>query len=32
MQKYSCMFPSLPVSFTGQSLISQAGVSVLTVK
>lgn len=30
MQKYSRMFPSLPVSFTGQSLISHAGVSVLT--
>jgi hypothetical protein len=30
MQKYSRMFPSLPVIFTGQSLISHAGVSVLT--
>jgi Transposase DDE domain group 1 len=30
MQKYSRMFPSVPVSFTGQSLISHAGVSVLT--
>ena len=30
MQKYSRMFPPLPVSFTGQSLISHAGVSVLT--
>jgi hypothetical protein len=30
MQKYSRLFPSVPVSFTGQSLISHAGVSVLT--
>ena len=30
MQKYSRMFPSVPVSFTGQSLISHSGVSVLT--
>jgi hypothetical protein len=30
MQKSTFVFPSLPVSFTGQSLISHAGVSVLT--
>lgn len=30
MQKSTRGFPSLPVSFTGQSLISHAGVSVLT--
>ena len=30
MQKSTVVFPSLPVSFTGQSLISHAGVSVLT--
>nr|WP_231938433.1 hypothetical protein [Arthrobacter sp. B6] len=29
MQKYSRMFPSLPVSFTSQLLISRAGASVL---
>ena len=30
MQKSTRVFPSLPVSFTGQSLISHAGISVLT--
>ena len=30
MQKSTRVFPSLPVTFTGQSLISHAGVSVLT--
>ncbi|MFW0776047.1 IS1380 family transposase, partial [Paenarthrobacter nitroguajacolicus] len=30
MQKSTFVFPPLPVSFTGQSLISHAGVSVLT--
>ena len=30
MQKSTAVFPSLRVSFTGQSLISHAGVSVLT--
>ena len=30
MQKSTAVFPSFPVTFTGQSLISHAGVSVLT--
>ncbi len=30
MQKSTRVFPSVPVTFTGQSLISHAGVSVLT--
>jgi hypothetical protein len=30
MQKSTSVFPSLPVTFSGQSLISHAGVSVLT--
>ncbi len=30
MQKSTCVFPSIPVTFTGQSLVSHAGVKVLT--
>ncbi|MDQ0819793.1 hypothetical protein QFZ79_002083 [Arthrobacter sp. V4I6] len=30
MQKSTCVFPSVPVTFTGQSLVSHAGVKVLT--
>lgn len=30
MQKSTRVFPSVPVTFTGQSLISHAGVKVLT--